>query len=210
MDSIIFDLDGTLWDTAKTLTMPWTKTLNKHGIEKTLTVSDLKSIMGKTVEQIAETFMPDLDEETRNTIAYEACDAEIPELQEHGGILYPDLEETLLELSKDYKLFIVSNCEEKYINAFFEFHGLKKYFTDEEYIGRTGKPKAENIKIIIDRHSLKNPVYVGDTVMDEEASRKNSIPFAFASYGFGKSENYDFKLDKISDLPSILKNLYSN
>lgn len=207
MDSIIFDLDGTLWNATKTLAGPWTKTLNKYGINKTLTASDLEAVMGKTVEEIAKTFMGDLDEDTRNKIAYEACDAETPELKKQGGILYPDLEDTLKELSKNYKLFIVSNCEEDYINAFFEFHGLKKYFTDAEYIGRTGKEKSENIKIIINRHGLKSPVYVGDTHMDEEASKKNSIPFIFASYGLGKSENYTLKLDRISDLPSLLKNL---
>lgn len=207
MDSIIFDLDGTLWDACKTLTKPWTETLNNHGVNKILTHSDLASIMGMDVSGIAKTFMPELDEKTRVEIAYKACNAEIPYLKKFGGTLYPELESTLNTLSQKYKLFIVSNCEEDYINAFWDFHGLKKYFTDAEYIGRTGKPKADNIKIIIDRHALKSPVYVGDTEMDMKASNANNIPFIFASYGFGKCENYVAKLNKISDLPKITENL---
>lgn len=207
MDSIIFDLDGTLWDATDTLAKPWTATLNKNGINKQLTASDLTHIMGMTVPQIAEFFMPDVNCAERLRIAYEACEAEIPYLKQYGGTLYPDLEQTLKELSKTYKLFIVSNCEDDYIKAFYEFHGLKKYITDEEYIGRTAKKKSENIKLIIKRHNLKAPVYVGDTIMDYEAASKNSLPFIFASYGFGECETYTDKLTKIADLPDVMNRL---
>lgn len=207
MDSIIFDLDGTLWDSTETMSRPWTETLNAHGVNKIITAEDLKSVMGKDVPGIAKAFMPELDEEKRIEIAYKACNAETPYLKKYGGILYPELENTLKKLSLTYKLFIVSNCECDYIDAFWEFHGLKKYFKDAEYIGRTGKPKEENIKIIIERHALSAPVYVGDTDMDLKASKINNIPFIFASYGFGNCESFTAKLNKISDLPEIMKNL---
>lgn len=207
MDSIIFDLDGTLWNSTKTLAMPWTETMKKHGINREITADDLARAMGKTVPQLAEFFLPEFDYDEGLRIAYEACDAETPYLKKFGGILYPDLEKTLITLSKKYKLFIVSNCEDDYIKAFYKFHGLKKYMTDEEYIGRTGKEKSENIKLVIERHNLKSPVYVGDTKMDYEAATKNSLPFIFASYGFGECETYDAKLEKISDLPKIMENL---
>lgn len=207
MDSIIFDLDGTLWDATETMSRPWTETLNAHGINRVITAEDLASVMGKDVPGIAKAFMPELEEEKRIKIAYEGCDAETPYLRKFGGKLYPELENTLKKLSEKYKLFIVSNCECDYINAFWDFHGLKKYFTDWEYIGRTGKPKEENIKIIINRHSLKSPVYIGDTDMDMKASEINNIPFIFASYGFGNCEKFTAKLNKISDLPEIMENL---
>ncbi len=208
MDSLIFDLDGTIWDATETMSKPWTETMRKHGIDKTITAADLASVMGMTVPQLADVFIGDLkSKEERLKIAYEGCDSETPYLKKYGGKLYPDIEKTLCELSKKYKLFIVSNCETDYINAFFEYHGLKKYFTDVEYIGRTGKPKADNIKIIIERHNLKSPAYVGDTSMDFDAATKNSIPFIFASYGFGSCDDYAAKIDTPSELIKICETL---
>lgn len=198
-------MDGTLWNATRALAPAWTKTLNRHGINKTLTQKDLEGVMGKTVEEIAEIFMPCLEEDVRIKIAYEACDAEIPSLKELGGVLYPDVENTLMTLSKRYKLFIVSNCEDEYIKTFYSLHGLKKYITDEEYIGRTGKEKSENIRLVIERNSLKSPIYVGDTQGDLNASKKNSIPFIFASYGLGEACGYDAKIEKFSDLLEIDK-----
>lgn len=205
MDSLIFDLDGTLWDATYTLVEPWNETLKKHGIQKNLTRADLASIMGMTVPEIAAYFMPETEEDERVKIAYEGCDAEIPYLKKYGGRLFPKLEETLKILSESYKLFIVSNCEEEYIDAFFAAHGLKKYFTDEEYIGRTGLSKSENIKLIIQRNSLLSPVYVGDTAMDEKACHDAGVNFVFAAYGFGKAEKYMAKIENFSDLPELCK-----
>ena len=56
-----------------------------------------------------------------------------------------------------YKLFIVSNCQDGYIECFFKAHKLDKYFTDYECPGRTGLSKGENNKLIIERNNLKNP-----------------------------------------------------
>ncbi len=207
VDSLIFDLDGTLWDTTYTLIEPWNETLKKYNIQRSLTREDLAAIMGMTVPQIAAYFMPETEETKRIKIAYEGCDAEIPYLKKYGGKLFPKVEETLKILSESYKLFIVSNCEEEYIKAFFEAHGLKKYFTDEEYIGRTGLKKSENIKLIINRNSLVSPVYVGDTAMDEKACRDAGVDFIFAEYGFGKAEKYIAKIENFYGLPELCKKI---
>ncbi len=92
---------------------------------------------------------------------------------EHGATLYDKLEDTLKVLSKKYKLFIVSNCQDGYIETFMKFYNLDKYFVDFECPGRTNLSKAENIKIVIERNNLKHPVYVGDTQMDCDAAKKH-------------------------------------
>lgn len=38
---------------------------------------------------------------------------------------------------------------------FFKAHKLDKYFIDYECPGRTGLPKGENIKLIVERNNLK-------------------------------------------------------
>ncbi|MBQ9673804.1 MAG: HAD family hydrolase, partial [Ruminococcus sp.] len=100
-------------------------------------------------------------------------------------------------------LFIVSNCQTDYLNAFFTAHQLKEYFTDYECSGNTGLPKSENIKLIVKRNNLKKAFYVGDTELDGESAHVAGIPFVLADYGFGKCKEYEYIIETFSDLLRI-------
>lgn len=208
MDSIIFDLDGTLWDSTSSVLNAWNKTLEKYTeVKNSITVDDMKGVMGLVIRDIAKIFFPYLEEEKRMEIIKDCCKNECDYLEKQGGILYDRLEETLKELSKVYKLFIVSNCECGYIESFFKFHRLDKYFSDFENPGRTGLVKGENIKLIIKRNNLINPMYVGDTAGDLEAASYAGIPFIYARYGFGQVKDYDYVIDNFAELLDVVKNL---
>jgi phosphoglycolate phosphatase len=201
LDSIIFDLDGTLWDSSEVVFEAWQETLGQaEEVKESVTREMLETFIGIQLHEIGEIFLDYLPEERRIEILKSCCRLEIDRLRQEGGELFPELEDTLKVLSEKYKLFIVSNCESGYIEAFFEYHGLGKYFKDFECPGNTGLPKAENIKLIIQRNNLKNSVYVGDTQGDFDSARKAGIPFIYARYGFGKVEEYEHGIDNISDL----------
>lgn len=205
IDSIIFDLDGTLWDSSEAVTVSWNQTIDKLGVTRDkLTVEDIKGIMGLTIEAIAAKFFPNLDDKQRLDIVNQCCEDECLLLQETGAVLFPKLEEVLKELSKKYKLFIVSNCQCGYIESFFKAHKLEKYFLDFENPGRTGLTKGENIKLIIERNNLKNPIYVGDTAGDQKAAKAAGIPFVYARYGFGEVKEYDYTIDSFEELLRIV------
>ena len=73
-------------------------------------------------------------------IMRDCCEYETEYLAKHNAKIYPGMEKTIKELSKKYRLFIVSNCQEGYIQCFFKANPhLEKYFTDYEYPGRSGK-----------------------------------------------------------------------
>ena len=129
---------------------------------------------------------------------------EVKCLSQKCAVLYEDLEETLKILSLDYNLYIVSNCQEGYVEAFLHAHQLKSYFKDYEMSGRTGLDKGHNIKLIMKRNVIEQAFYVGDTEGDEEASRFAGIPFIYASYGFGKAKNPDMIIHSIKELPKVL------
>ena len=204
IDSIIFDLDGTLWDSSEGVSKTWSLVLNKYDYErKEVTVEDLHICMGKQLDEIGEILFPNLSSEVRKNLMHECCTLENEYLGEHGGKLYLKVEETLKELSKKYKLFIVSNCQDGYIECFFKAHKLDKYFTDYECPGRTGFSKGENNKLIIERNNLKNPVYVGDTEGDAESAKAAGIPFVFAKYGFGNVKEYQYAINKFEDLSTL-------
>lgn len=201
MDSIIFDLDGTLWDSRDVVVKAWNKALKEHKeIDKILTKEDFKGVMGLQIKEIGIKFFPDLNENMRQTILKECCEVEGQYLTKQGGMLYEKLEETLEVLSKKYKLFIVSNCQAGYIESFYEYHKLQKYFVDFENPGRTGLSKGENIKLVIERNNLINPVYVGDTDGDHKAAKFAGVPFVFASYGFGEVSHFDYEINRFSGL----------
>jgi phosphoglycolate phosphatase len=205
IDSIIFDLDGTLWNSLEGVCDVWNIILAKHpNIKRVILPNDMENCMGDTINVIGKKLFPDLDENLQMNLMKECCDAEQIYLGEHGGILYPKLEDTLSTLSEKYKLFIVSNCQDGYIQCFFKAHKLDKYFTDFECSGKTGLSKGENNKIIIQRNSLKSPIFVGDTNGDAEAAFVAGIPFVYAKYGFGNVEKYDYVIESFEDLLTIV------
>ncbi len=205
---IIFDLDGTLWDASHSNAPAWNVELRRHSeIDITITAQDLQSYMGKTIEEIAKIVFPHMEEKERVSILKKCCKEEIVALRQHGGILFPDLKETLEELGREYYLYIVSNCQDGYVQAFLDYHKMNEYFEDIEMAGRTGKNKAENIRLIVCRNHLDQAVYVGDTAGDYKSTKDAGLQFVYAKYGFGTVEDAEYSIDRISDLVDVVKNI---
>lgn len=183
---IIFDLDGTLWDSSEQVAVSWSEALARRPeTDRQVTGEDMRGFMGKTMEVIAELMLPELEPSLRIEIMHECESVEQGYLEKHGGVLFPDLEKELERLGGLCKLFIVSNCQSGYIETFFGYHKLEKYFADFECPGGTGLAKADNIRIIMERNGIDNAVYVGDTQGDLDASDAAGVPFIHAAYGFG-------------------------
>lgn len=204
IDSIIFDLDGTLWDASEEVCVAWNNVIAKYpNINKFVTVEDLAGCFGLPLGEISVKLFPEQDPEVRIALLEEFCTSEQAYLGERGGRLYDRLEETLEKLREKYKLFIVSNCQDGYIECFFKAHGLERYFADIECAGVTGLTKGENIKLVIERNRLKSPVYVGDTEGDAEAAKAAGIPFVYARYGFGQVGEYWRAIDRFEELLNL-------
>ena len=205
MESIIFDLDGTLWDSRQTIAEAWTTAVQQQGYEeRVFTKEDIGSLMGLQIPVIAEKLFPMESVERRKEIMDACAKEDQVMIREQGGVLFPNLEETLCELKKSYRLFIVSNCEDGYIEAFYAAHGLEKYFEDFENPGRTGLSKGENIQLIMERNAITSAVYVGDTQGDLDAARHAGIPFIYAAYGFGSPETYDISIHTFEEILKVI------
>jgi phosphoglycolate phosphatase len=120
-------------------------------------------------------------------------------------LTYDGVIRTIKNLSRNYKIFIVSNCQSGYIELLLEKTKLAPYINDFECYGNTDKGKAFNIRLLADRNKLKAPVYVGDTQGDYEATNEAGVPFIWASYGFGHPEKYIGKINKFSQLEDIVE-----
>ena len=204
---IMFDLDGTRWDSVSGVTKSWNiGILDKKVGRDPLTEEDVRAGMGKTLPDIAAILFPMLPRPQQLEVMDHCCQVENDYLAKNGAHVFPGVAETLEALSIQHPLFVVSNCQDGYIEAFFEGTGMGKYFTDYECAGRTGKLKAENIALVVRRNGLQNPVYVGDTLLDCQSAREAGVPFIHAAYGFGKVEDVP-AIHTFADLPKMLEEL---
>lgn len=200
--AILFDLDGTLWDSADAVSFSWNRTLDRVApdIAARMTPQRLRGYMGQSMEQIADGFLREAPKERRLELLRLCCEEENAYVREKGGVLFPGLEDTLRELRERYALAIVSNCQAGYIEAFFAYHGLQSYFDDYENPGRTGHLKAYNIALVRDRNGYGPLLYVGDTQGDCDAATEAGVPFVHAAYGFGRIDRPAPSLSSISRL----------
>ena len=185
-DGVLFDLDGTLWDASVPVAAGFQQAIDGHPeVKEAMTPEIMRANMGRLLDEILHHTYPYLTEEQVQSVLKDYLALGCGYIAEAGGRLFDGLEATLKTLSARFPLFIVSNCQAGYIEAFFQAHGLQRYFKDYEHPGRTGKPKAENNRLLVARNHLQHPVYVGDTMGDANAAREAGIPFIWASYGFG-------------------------
>ena len=194
-DSLIFDMDGTLWDAADTYVASWNAGFKKENVDMIVSREDLGYMMGWEKRKVLDHMMPNFDEEKQERVFSTINEYRSELIPEMGGILYEGIKEGLEQLAERYQLFIVSNCPENLIRQFIDWADINHLITDEMAHGVNSKPKHHNIRLLIDKYSLKNPVYIGDTETDSIESRKAQLPFVFLSYGFGQTDDYDLKFD---------------
>jgi len=189
MDGIIFDVDGTLWDSTEVVADSWNQAIAENSdLDRRVTAKELMGLFGKPLEEIMDALFPGLEKEKKDQLAVHCYQYENAVVAKAPCVYYEGMVEGIKELSKRYKLFIVSNCQEGYIEAFLENTGLGEYVTDFTCPGDTGLLKADNIRIIMERNNLKKAVYIGDTQGDANACKDAGIPMIFAGYGFGSVE----------------------
>lgn len=206
---IIFDMDGTLWDSSKNVARSWDEVISYETDNKLcVTVEDIQNVMGHTMTEIAEMLFSDLGKEEANLLMDKCCDYENEYLGRHGGVLYPEVEETLALLSKSYPLYIVSNCQDGYIEAFLKFYDFSRYFVDTECFGRTKKDKGSNIALLAHRNQLDDAVYVGDIQGDYDSSKKAGVKFVHAAYGFGRIKERVPFIREFAELPQVLSQVF--
>lgn len=208
---LLFDLDGTLWDSAPAVAEAWNEIFQKEDPSlPLLTVDDLHSVMGMTMKEIGDSLYPEYQSPRRAAIFDRCCTYEVEYLYSHCGTLYPDFRPTLETLKdRGYDLAVVSNCQLGYVKAFLSSSGAADLFIDYEEWERTGLPKGENIKLVMARNEYTKGIYIGDTKKDREAALLAGIPFIHAAYGFGEVPEADAVIHSLSELPEAVEKLIS-
>ena len=202
-DSIIFDLDGTLWNASETVSKAFNDSIKEIGFDININAQKVRDFSGMKMDDIFAQHFSFIPNEKLQEFEKNYAKKESDYLKKLGGELFPNVKETLEKLNRNYRLFIVSNCMKGYIENFIGFFGFEDLFQDFECFGNYGLPKDKNIRLIVERNNLQNPVYVGDTIWDKESSEKAGVDFIYAAYGFGKIENPKVQIQRFEALLTL-------
>ena len=209
MKSLIFDIDGTLWDSRAIVAKGYNDYLIEVGRpDLQVDAEYLKTLFGKTMTEIADIMLASIPTPERYDVMQGCMDRE-DEFLHHDpcDIAFPGVKETLAALEKSYRLFIVSNAQCGYPELMMDKLGIRHHFEGWMCFGDTGLPKGDTIRILMERHGIGEAIYIGDTQGDLEASRRAGIPFLFCRFGFGTPEAFDASIDSFDQLPKVLENM---
>ena len=209
MESLIFDIDGTLWDSRALVAEGYNIQLNAEGYPHLCVDAEvLRPLFGKTMAAIADVILAEVPVPERYALMERCMDTENKYLAENEcRIGYDGVKETLEVLKQSYRIFIVSNAQCGYPELCMEKLGIGHLIEGHLCYGDTGTEKGKTILELMRRHNIASAVYIGDTQGDFEATQVADIPFIWAAYGFGSPEGAAGRITDIRQLPQTLKAL---
>ena len=201
-ESLIFDIDGTLWDSRALVAEGYNLQLRSEGMEEYCVDAErLRPLFGKVMTAIADALFPHLPEKERYSLMERCMERENRYLAENEcRIGYEGIEAALEYLSKRHRLFIVSNSQQGYPELCIGKLGLGNWITGHLCFGDTGTSKGKTIRTLMERFHISSCAYIGDTQGDYEATLEAGIPFIWADYGFDTPAAFDLRIHAPRDL----------
>ncbi|TCS81585.1 HAD family hydrolase [Tepidibacillus fermentans] len=212
--AIIFDFDGTLFQTEQLAIPSFIKTfeqLKKDGYFIPILPSKQKmlGVIGMTLEKIWKELLPNLSKEAHEKANRYMLENELKGVKNGLGSLYPKVKETLKVLKESgYLLFIASNGLEFYVknlaNTFDIDHLFAQIYTAGEH---QTKSKVDLVAKILKDYGIERAVMVGDRSSDIEAGKVNNLPTIGCDFGFADDHELigaDIKIQSFDQLPHAI------
>lgn len=213
--AILFDLDGTLIDSAPNILEGLNFSLNVVGIKPIITID--RSVIGpplkKTLSMISGITSKDKLEEISLIFKNYYDSNGIKKTQPYAGVT--ECLQTLYE--QGFQLHIATNKRYTPTQRILDILGWTQWFTsiyaiDKPSPGEDFKDKAEMLTAQINDLNLKTNrvLYVGDRYEDFTAANNNNIKFIGVSWGYGiapadQSTNNNYLIaNSIKELASII------
>ena len=201
-ESLIFDIDGTLWDSRALVAEGYNIQLRKEGLERLcVSAETLKPLFGKVMTEIADILFASIPAPERYGLMARCMDRENRYLEENEcRIGYPGVKPTLEALAKKHRLFIVSNSQRGYPELCMEKLGIGPLFSGHLCFGDTGTCKGETIRRLMARHGIESACYIGAAQGDLDAAELAGLPFIYCAYGLGAVDHPWKIIDRFEDL----------
>ena len=206
MDAVIFDADGTIWDSAGPITASWNIALEKHcPYPLHLETSTIRSMLGRPMTDFYALFREEMSLEEKQALLDACTEEEERYIRQHHPDFFPGVLEMFRDLSKKVSLYILSNCQCGYIDLVIEAGHLQPYVSGQLCFGDTGLPKSGTIRRLMELENLKDVAYVGDTAGDAAACREAGVPFIWAAYGYGREVEAPYRINAMDQLEGLLQ-----
>lgn len=208
--ALIFDFDGTLVDSEQAIYQCF------HSITKQLAPERIeyanKILIGPPLRNTASEILGPKNQNHLDQFVELFIQMHDEQITKHTKP-YPQVSETLKKInSKNIPMALATNKREIPTKKLLEYYDWKKYFDHVECSDSNHEIRTKEVMIMdIIKKSKQyiNSYYIGDTVGDYNAAKKNNLRFIRALYGYGKSENWNkvnvnIAIEKIDDLAALL------
>lgn len=214
--ALIFDMDGTLFQTATVLEPALDDTfhyLRSVGKWKGATpIEGYRRIMGVPLPEVWATLMPDhADDVRRETDELFLCKL-VERISGGKAGIYPHVEELFSDLKgQGYDLYIASNGLRKYLDAIVAYYGLDRWVTEVFSIEDLDSlDKTDLVRSAVEKHGITAGVMVGDRLSDFKAAKANDLYAIGCRFDFSVEEELqqaDFVVDDLLEIKEIVKTL---
>lgn len=210
--AVIFDLDGTLFQTETLLETVHQRVFEQLRIEglyikPTPPIDTLLGSLGMLLTDIWKRVMPDGSPEAHARANELLLQYEMEELQGGCGHLYPGVVETLSELrNRGIRLFIASNGLEEYVKGVPSVKGIADWFDGMYSAGEYATAsKVDLVRQLLDTYGVEHAWMVGDRSSDVEAGKSNGLYVVGCDYaGFRRDGELDGADAVIREFPELL------
>lgn len=199
---IVFDLDGTLWTTEEAYINSYKRIAKEYSFTPE---SDdvVRSCLGIKLDEVVLRLYPNCpnkEEMARVSVQYVAEYCAM-----HPKFCSNNIVGIFQELSKDYNLYIMSNCPRNFLDGFLMISGLAPYVKETFSISEGSK--TQHLEKITKGFKEKI-LFVGDSKFDyEEIPDHKCIQFCYAKYGYIKCDRYEYHIDALDDILDVVKNI---
>ncbi|MGG2016256.1 HAD family hydrolase [Bacillus sp. S10(2024)] len=213
LQSLIFDMDGTLFQTEKILELSLDNTFNhlrSLNLWDTVTpIDQYREIMGVPLPKVWEALLPNHTNEVREQTDAYFLEKLVENIKSGKGALYPNVKEVFNYLKENNcSIYIASNGLTEYLQAIVRYYHLDSWVTETFSIQQIQTlDKGDLVKTIINKYDIKKAAVVGDRLSDINAAKDNGLIAIGCNFDFAQEEELaqaDFVINDLMELQTIL------
>ncbi|PEY43909.1 nucleosidase [Bacillus cereus] len=216
LQALIFDMDGTLFQTEKILELSLDDTYNhlrSLNLWDTVTPIDkYREIMGAPLPKVWEALLPNHSNEVREQTDAYFLERLVENIRSGKGALYPNVKEVFSYLKENHcSIYIASNGLTEYLQAIVSYYNLDNWVTETFSIEQIQTlDKGDLVKTIIKKYDIKKAAVVGDRLSDINAARDNGLIAIGCNFDFAQEDELaqaDFVINDLMELKTILPDM---
>lgn len=213
LQSLIFDMDGTLFQTDKILELSLDDTFNHlrslNQWDSITPIDKYREIMGVPLPKVWESLLPDHSSEVRELTDAYFLKRLVENIRSGKGALYPNVKEVFSFLKENScSIYIASNGLTEYLKAIVDYYDLDTWVTETFSIQQVQSfDKGELIKTILKKYDIRNAAVVGDRLSDINAAKDNGLIAIGCNFDFAQEDELaqaHFVIDNLLELNTIV------